>query len=135
MKLLKKKNGKKVTNEELGKLYDINKSIIEKNVSPLTPEEVEEKIKLVDTFIKETNNKYYMLLCNDRKDYTVFNLNQIENTKDMATILIQECCVNRGVLKSIELTSTKDGIEIWLSIEGESYCYYFFPYDLGIIEC
>lgn len=112
MKLLKKKNGKKLTNVELGKLYDINKSIIEKNVSPLTPEEVEEKMQLIDTFMKETNNKYYMLLCNDRKDYTVFNLNQIGNTQEATTILVQECCVNRGVLKSIELTAAKDAVEI-----------------------
>lgn len=135
MKLLKKKNGKKLTNVELGKLYEINKSIIEKNVPPLTQEEVKEKIKLIDTFIKETNNKYYMFLCNDRKDYTVFNLNQNGDTLNAATILTKECCINRGVLKSIDLSTAKDAIEIWLSIEKESYCYYFFPYDLGIIEC
>lgn len=112
MKLLKKKNGKKLTNVELGKLYEINKSIIEKNVPPLTQEEVEEKIKLIDTFIKETNNKYYMFLCNDRKDYTVFNLNQNGDTLNAATILTKECCINRGVLKSIDLSSAKDAIEI-----------------------
>ena len=31
---------------------------------------------------------------------------------------------------------TEDGvaIEIWISIDGESFVYYFFPYDAGVIE-
>ena len=140
MKLLKSKKGKKdpgkkSTNVELGSLYDINKSIIENNIATLTREELEDKIALVVNFIAQQKNTYYMLLCNDRKDYTVFRLNIPQDGIEAAHILIDECLTNRGQVKSIELTKTNDAIEIWLSIDKESYCYYFFPYDLGIIEC
>lgn len=136
MKFLKKnKNNKKDTMHkvELGSLYDINKSLIENNVVSLTEEEMDEKKQMVITFLEDTDNHYYMLLCNDRKDYTVFHKDGgVECLQD---ILIDECLPNRGKTKSFELTENKDAIEIWLSIDGESYCYYFFPYDSAIIEC
>ena len=140
-----KKNTKKTHNVQLGTLYDINKSLVEKNIQILTEEELKGKYDLVVDFINQTSNDYYMLLCNDRKDYTIFHRNEIEDGlfKDsegliedvIEKILIDECLPNRGGIKSIELTENKDAREIWLSIEGESYCYFFFPYDAAIIEC
>ena len=76
-----------------------------------------------------------MLLCNERKDYTIFNLKQDNSFEEATKILLDECLVNRGQVKSIELTESGDAIEIWLSIDKESYCYYFFPYNTGVIEC
>ena len=135
MKFLNKKTKttKKTHNINLGTLYDINKNIVEKNISVLTEKEMQEKKNLIITFLEDTDNHYYMLLCNDRKDYTIFHKdNGIECLQD---ILIDECLPNRGKTKSIEYTENKDAIEIWVSIDGESYCYYFFPYDTAIIEC
>ena len=137
MKFLKKnKNNKKDTMHkvELGNLYDINKSLIENNVVALTEEEMNEKKQMIITFLEDTDNHYYMLLCNDRKDYTVFH-HLDTNIECLQDVLIDECLPNRGKTKSFELTENKDAIEIWLSIDGESYCYYFFPYDSAIIEC
>ena len=130
---IKRKNNKK-SNIAVGTLYDINKSIVEKNIKPLTKKELQNKKELIINYINQTNNKYYMLLCNDRKDYTVFHKNEITEEK-LENILIDECLPNRGETKSIELTETKDAIEIWISTKWESYCYYFFPYDAAIIEC
>lgn len=141
MKFLNKKTKttKKIHNINLGTLYDINKDIIEKNIAALTEEEMQEKKKLIEEYIGNTNNEYYMLLCNDRKDYTVFRRTAIGDEDSIGCclidILIDECLPNRGKTKSIEYTENKDAIEIWVSIDGESYCYYFFPYDTAIIEC
>lgn len=113
MKLLKKKNGKPVAKVDLGTLYDINKSIIENNVPVLTEEELEERKITIANFIKRQNNKYYMLLCNELKDYTLFNVQSgVEDEKTPEEILIEECIPNRGKVKSIDLTPTRDGIEI-----------------------
>lgn len=132
----KKKEEKTTSNVTLGTLYDVNKGIVEKSVPDLTKEELEDKKNLIIEFLKDTSNKYYMLLCNDKKDYTVFRRISKQNTGNaLANILIDECLQNRGNTKSIEYTETKDAIEIWISIDGESYCYYFFPYDTAIIEC
>ena len=148
MKLKKKKknNTKKSHNIELGTLYDINKNIIEQNITALTQEEMNNKKDMIIDFINNTSNAYYMLLCNDKKDYTLFHRrydSKIQQFLDNAgisdetleTILIDECLPNRGQTKSIELTENQDAIEIWISIDGESYCYYFFPYDSALIEC
>lgn len=141
----RKKNNKKTHNIALGTLYDFNKGLVEKNIPDLTDEEIQNKKNLIVDFVNQTSNRYYMLLCNDRKDYTIFHRNETENGlfKDsegliidvIEKILIDECLPNRGRTKSIELTENQDAIEIWISIEGESYCYYFFPYDAAIIEC
>ena len=140
----KKKTTKKTHKVELGTLYDINKSIVENNITTLSEEEMQNKKDLIIDFIHQANNSYYMLLCNERKDYTIFHRNmEGECFKDDAgtaeenieNILIDECLPNRGRTKSIELTENKDAVEIWISIEGESYCYYFFPYDTAIIDC
>ena len=61
------------TEVSLGTLYDLNKGVIQQQPD-LTAEQVAEKRTLVENFIKETKNKYYMLLCNDRRDFTVFTL-------------------------------------------------------------
>ena len=135
----KKKIEKKeetTSNVVLGSLYDMNKGLVEKSVPDLTAEELENKKILVADFLKDTGNKYYMLLCNDRKDYTIFRRASTNNTgTELINILIDECLKNRGKTKSIELTEAKDAIEIWLSIDEESYCYYFFPYDTAVIQC
>ena len=129
---MKKKNNKRKHIANMGTLYDINKSIIENNIKELTEEEIEEKRDLVEAFLQRTTNKYYMLLCNDRKDYTVF-VNEENDIDEFLTILLKECLPNRGIIKSIENTEDEQAIEIWLSIEGESYCYFLFPYDEAII--
>lgn len=143
----KKKNKDKSThNVEIGTLYDVNKNLVEKNIEILTEEEIDNKRTLIQDFISKTNNQYYMLLCNDKKDYTVFHRNKNKNGQywdvcegyvgdRIDKILTKECLPNRGDIKSIELTKNKDAIEIWISIEQESFCYYFFPYDNAAIEC
>ena len=143
----KKKLKKKNNTVEMGtSLYEVNKGLVEKNIPDLTEEEMQNKKTLIIDFINNTSNQYYMLLCNDKKDYTIFRRETNENkdfldnleTPDrdrLWNVLIDECLPNRGHTKSIELTENQDAVEIWISIEGESYCYMFFPYDAAIIEC
>jgi len=130
LKKYKKKKSNKKVSLSAGNLYDINKNLVKDNVSPLTEEEITDKRQLILNFLTEM---YYMLLCNDRKDYTVF---RISNSKEECVkILIDECLKNRGEILSIEPTENKDAFEIWMKIEDEAFCYYFFPYSQAIIEC
>ena len=145
-KIKKQKKKNKTTQVAMGTLYEMNQNIIEKNIPTLTEEELQNKKNLIVDFVNNCGNAYYMLLCNDRKDYTIFH-RQYDSIRDiyldnagemddtLERILVDECLPNRGQTKSIELTENKDAIEIWLSIDGQSYCYYFFPYDSAIIEC
>lgn len=130
-----KNEEKKTHNIEMGTLYDINKNLVSK-IEDLSKEQLEEKEELISDFILETNNKYYMMLCNERKDYTVFTMTSEDDSNIIAAeILVNECLVNRGRTKAIDITNTKDAIEIWMAIDDLMYCYYFFPYDSAIIEC
>ena len=129
-----KKNKKETSKVSIGTLYGLNKAAVIKEIS-LTGEKLEEKKSLVIDFLKNTKNTYYMLLCNERKDYTVFRLeNQEQSLKKLADCLIDECLLNRGLIKGIDITKLNDAIEIWLSIEEEAFVFYFFPYDAAIIE-
>lgn len=131
MKIMPKKYKKKKTSTlTMGSLYDINKNLIKDNVSPLTEEKLAEKRQIILDFL---NEMYYMLLCHDRRDYTVFRIN--ESKEECVKILIDECLKNRGEILSIEPTENKDAFEIWIKIEDEVFCYYFFPYSQAIIEC
>ena len=125
---------KETSKVSIGTLYDLNKAVVVKEIS-LTGEKLEEKKSLIIDFLKSTKNTYYMLLCNERKDYTVFKLeNQEQSLKKLADCLIDECLLNRGLIKGIDITKLNDAIEIWLSIEEEAFVFYFFPYDAAIIE-
>lgn len=121
----------------LGTLYDMNKNIVQNSEIKLSEGALNSKKEIVKNFVNKTNNYYYMLLCNERKDYTIFHIDNICNDKkpmELSLCLIDECLVNRGEIRGIDLTKDNDAIEIWLSIEGESYAYYFFPYDAAIVE-
>lgn len=121
-----------------GTLYELNKSMVEKNTKELNKGVLNSKKEIIKNFIDKDFNYYYMLLCNERKDYTLFEFTEgkkwTERCMDCANCLVDECLANRGEIRSIDLTKDKDAIEIWLSIEGESYVYYFFPYDEGVIS-
>ena len=57
-----------------------------------------------------------------------------EKAMEISKILVDECLKNRGEIRGIDITKDKGAIEIWLVINEEAYCYYFFPYDAAVIE-
>lgn len=121
----------------LGTLYEVNKNLVQNAEKELTEGVLNSKKEIVKNFVNKTNNYYYMLLCNERKDYTIFHINNICNDKkpmELSLCLIDECLKNRGEIRGIDITKDKGAIEIWLSIDGEAYVYYFFPYDSALVE-
>lgn len=131
------KEEKKTTEASLGNLYDMNKIFIKDHEPELTEGNLNSKKQIIIDFIKKCNNNYYMLLCNERKDYTVFrwkDLNSALAPFEIANILVDECLKNRGSIRGIDLTQAKDAMEIWLVIDDDAYVYYFFPYDAAVIE-
>ena len=47
---------------------------------------------------------------------------------------LEECLINRGQIYGIDRTEDGCAIEIWLMIDNEPYCYYFFPYGTAVVE-
>ena len=130
----------KQTEFALGTLYDLNKGLVQQNEVKLSEGVLNSKKEVIKNFLVKTNNNYYMLLSNERKDYTIFTMGSNDGytyedkSKRLVSILIDECLVNRGEIRGIDITKDKGAIEIWMSIEEESYVYYFFPYDTAIIN-
>ena len=127
----------KTTNITLGNNYDINKQLVQKYEKKLTDEQLNKKKEIIANFVNNSTDYYFMLLCNEKKDYTVFEFTEgkkwTERCADLAKCLVDECLINRGEIRGIDLTEDKQAIEIWLSIDGESFVYYFFPYEKGVI--
>lgn len=117
-------------------LYDLNKQLIkqEKPMSKFAINEAKEKVILPWIYNNFNDHFYYMLLCHERRDYTIFRATDNANPKEIADIII-ECFDNRE-LKLYSIEKVEDGvIEIWVATEEEEmFCYYFFPYDEGVIE-
>lgn len=130
---MKMKKNNKTSKVSIGTLYDLNKAAVIKEIS-LTGEKLEEKKPAIIDFLKDKNNTYYMLLCNERRDYTVFRLKEENSINDLVNCLVNECLLNRGLIKGIDIIKDQGAIEIWLSIDEEAFVYYFFPYDSAIIE-
>ena len=122
---------------EFGTLYDINKNIVKQNEIKLSEGILNSKKEIIKNFImNKTDNFYFMLLCNERKDYTIFDFDgwkSSEKSLNCAKCLVDKCLANRGEIRGIDLTKDKTAIEIWMIIDDEAYVYYFFPYDDGVI--
>ena len=117
-------------------LYEINKSLVKQNEVKLSETALNNKKEIIKHFIEQTDNNYYMLLCNERKDYTIFDLWNVKLNDLIKPVdcLINECLIPRGEIRGIDLTKDKQAIEIWMVIDNEAYVYYFFPYNSGVIE-
>lgn len=123
----------------LGTQYEFSKDMV-KQLPNLTEGQLNSKKEIVKNFLRKSLNNYYMLLCNEQKDYTVFRItnneekDRDEQKQEIVNILIDECLLNRGGIRGIDLTEQQDAVEIWLYIDEEAYVYYFFPYDEAVIE-
>lgn len=116
----------------MGTVYDMNKTASEKE-ELLNKPALGTRLKRIEKFIKETNNTYFMLLNKETANYTLFNI-QNKDRVDFAISELKECLINRGDIVSINLTEDKNAYEIWLRNEDGDIAYFFFPYDLGVIE-
>lgn len=115
----------------LGTVYDINKNLMDKE-KRLSNSALRKKIDEIDKdFFKKG---YFMLLCHEQRDYTVFDITTDANA-GWAARELKDCLSNRGDVLSIE--KTQDGIayEIWIRKTEGSFVYYLFPYDEAVIVC
>lgn len=114
-------------------LYDLNKQIISQ-MPALDEEGVERALMTVMDYIKNTENKFYMLLCRDINYYTLFNIST-NITEPYACEEVLACAKDLGAVKSVEVNDN-NAIEIWVQGEDdEARVMYLFPYDGGVIEC
>ena len=124
----------------LGNLYDMNKQIMDQRpkLSDADIQIAKEQLRkwLSDNF----KQKYFMLLCHELRDYTLFNLDKTSTwaiAKPNAIFNcandILECMSNRGTILAID-RQPDDVWELWLRTEEGSFVYYLFPYGDAVLE-
>ena len=122
---------------ELGNLYDFNKGLVKK-AGQLSSDGLLAGFEKIKQYML-ANYKYFMLLSNERRDYTVFNLSPMDTGITEAAVSqaakdVIDCMQNRGAIYSISENGTSEGIESWIKVEQEMFVYYLFPYDAAVIE-
>ncbi len=120
-------------------LYELNKTLY-RSLPEITFNKLQEQKKKIADWVYESDNKYYMLLCRERNDFTVFfvhipsfaNDNLVPIEKEVVDIVC-----SRGQIKAIEIEENfpERWVQFWVEDNKEIYMYAFFPYDSGVIEC
>ena len=120
----------------MGTVYEVNKKLSLENDKPLDPIALNLKVK--DMAVKMSVGDFWMLLCNERRDYTIFDVKK-GNVKDIEPEL-KETLINRGEVITIFWNESYNAWEIWvrdinpLTTEKEDYMYLFFDYSSAIVE-
>lgn len=112
-------------------LYEYSKQVVANEV-PMDPIAFNQAMLSMSLDLEKS--KYIMLLCHERRDYTLFNLNNMSDNKKFASDLA-ETLSNRGSLLLAD--KQPDGAwEIWIRdfTTDENFAYYLFDYSNGVVE-
>ena len=113
-------------------LYELNKTLY-RSLSEISFNELQKDKVKIKEWIKDCGDEFFMLLCNERMDYTVFALT---DTGAPAEQEIVDIVCERGIIKSIEINKEELWIQFWIETsKKEIYMYALFPYDNGVIKC
>ena len=118
----------------------MNKQLMERE-----PELAEDKIQMIKEQLRawltaHFKQKYFMLLCHELRDYTLFNLDKTDSwviakpeTIFNSAIDVIDCLRNRG--KLLSFIEQEDGAwEIWIRNDEGCFAYYLFPYGEAVLE-
>ena len=121
----------------LGTIYDFNKELMKKERvidSILFNTQITKIAREMFIDAKTKDEHYWMLLCHDRRDFTLFN---IIASEEIDTIIeeIKPTLINRGKIISM-VKQPNEAWEIWIrdAETADNFAYYLFKYDNGVIE-
>lgn len=116
-------------------LYEINQAAY-KSLSPLTNEQLDEQEKKLSEHLRTHMSKYYMMLCNEKRYYTLYTWDShhsfYKNTDKMAWE-IMSITKSIGAIKGIEFLEN-GAVEFWVEADEECHVYYLFDYERGVVE-
>ncbi len=116
-------------------LYELNQGAVT-GLPPMGEDAIKTVKQQIATFVFNQDSKYFMLLNNERKYYTVF-ITGYDTETDFNYPKIEdeiiECLQYQGELKDV--SNVPGGMEFWITSENASYVYYLFNYGGGVIKC
>lgn len=114
--------------------YDLNKQLI-LSLGPIKDEELNKFRSDFAGYIREIEDKFFMLLCKEQSYYTIFNYTSRNDSYYFADVLL-EVIEAVGSFYNYSIDEENGGVELWIKPEDkeEVFVYYFFPYDAGVVE-
>lgn len=110
----------------LGTLYEFNQMAY-KQVKPIAPAKASEMIFNIGMwFSSDPTYKYFMLLCRELNDYTIFDFRSYNYSKGEEEL--SELIHSRGQVLDIQYDHENDNYDIWIKSkqDGEPHMYKLF---------
>lgn len=112
--------------------YDIYKNLYA-NMDPLDDSKLSSRLNTIGNwFGAKLPNTYFMLLCRERNDYTIFKLKSPNYYQ--ACQELKETLQSRGDIIDIEYIHGDDCYQCWVKNTGAVSMYMLFPCDDFVIE-
>lgn len=116
---------------KMGSLYDFNKMAYAK-MPPIPANKAQEKLTDIASWFSAKPTKYFMLLCKELADYTVFNFESFDYNKGKEEL--EDIIKSRGLLLDIVYNEAASGYEVWMRrIDGSVHMYLLFRCDDFIV--
>lgn len=113
-------------------VYDFNRMIMAQ-MPAMSEDSIEDAKKEINELITP-RSKFFMLVSNEQRYYTVFNLWQEGNLNTLSDEVIA-CLKELGTIKSIHITEDNPAAECWVSNKEGTFVLYLFDYTAGVIDC
>ena len=118
----------------LGSLYDMNRYFYSQ-LPDMDEKKKEELImNIAMWFSSKPTNKFFMMLCRELNDYTIFHFEHPNHSKGKTEL--EELLKSRGSVKDIYYNHDTDTYDFWLlsSLDGQIQMYKIFMCDDFIIQ-
>lgn len=123
-----------MANIECGTVYDLARAQL-KDAEPLDKYEIRNVFSNIAAWFSiDVTKQYYMLLCRELADYTVFNFLTLNYDKGKTELL--EVVQSRGDILRVDYNHEQKYFEIWVRYnqDDEPHMYAFFPCNDFVIE-
>ena len=113
-------------------LYDLNKAMYLQMKPMEAYDFTQQMVNIALWFSSKKDAKYFMLLCKERSDYTVFDFQSYDY--DTARNELTAIITNRGMPMDVDYDHDTDTYDIWVKKGGEVYMYKLFDCDDFVIR-
>lgn len=120
----------------MGNIYELNQKAFS-SFPPFNANDIRKSTKKLEKYFANSKAEYYMLLCRELYDYTVYTIDRKHYNKSKAAFEVIETLLERGDIVEINQTDDKIAFELWVIYNEDrtAHVYYLFPYDNAVIHC
>lgn len=119
----------------IGSLYEMNKQLF-KQIKPPSEQIINLELANIGAwFSANINTKYYMLLCKERSDYTLFHLDEFNYNKLIQEL--KEVLEERGDIMGFDFVHGENAYQCWVrerDDEHQVYMFMLFDADWMVVE-